>query len=275
MGENRTHQVRGLIAGLLLLLMPLVGGCRSGNTVALSTADFPKGTGFVQHTLVVAGQSHDLWMFVPKTYKPGVKTPAVLFLHGLFEAGTDGKQCLTAGLGPVVAERRDTWPFITIFPQSTGTWQGEDRDRLAIAALDFAQRKYTVDQDRVILAGLSYGGLGTWEIGARHPERFAALVPVSGFSAADQARKLATLPVWAFSYSGDIFVSSSCSQDMCAAINSRGGRAKFTEFVGIGHDGWDRAVADSDVVNWMLEQRRRSFAPANAPGSGTTVAGVQ
>jgi predicted peptidase len=260
----------------LLLVVPLLSGCgSSGRAIAQSTAGFPTGTGFVQHTLMFDGQPHELWIFVPKHYIHGTRIPAVLFLHGLFEAGRSGDKCLTAGLGPVVAERRETWPFITIFPQSSGTWQGPERDRLAMAALDLAQRTYTIDPDRVILAGLSYGGLGTWEIGARHRERFAALVPVSGFKAIDRVQRLAGIPVWAFHYSGDIWVSSECSQDMCAAINSSGGKAQFTEFAGIGHDGWQRAVDESEVVKWMLEQRRGAFAATGARGSGTAVAGVQ
>jgi predicted peptidase len=251
---------------VLGLLAATSVGCQSGNAVAQSTDDFPKGTGFVQHSLTVDGQNHDLWIFVPKNYTSGKRTPAVLFLHGLFEAGTNGKKALTAGLGPVVAERRESWPFITIFPQSSGTWQGEERARLAIAALDLAQRKYTIDSDRVILTGLSYGGLGTWEIGATYRHRFAALVPVSGHRSMRNVESLAVLPVWAFSFAGDFWVSPNCSQDMCLAINDNGGKAKYTQLAGIGHDGWERAVEESDVVNWMLRQRR---------GGEITVAGVE
>src|SRR5262249_53964049 len=155
------------------------------------------GRGFIEQNVTVDGQSHTVWVFVPKDYRPGVKYPAILFLHGLFEAGNGGNKCVSAGLGPVIANQPEKWPFITIFPQSTGTWRGEERDHLAMAALDMAQAKYSIDSDRVVLAGLSYGGLGTWEVGARHRERFAALVPVSGHKATEDIDRLILLPVWA------------------------------------------------------------------------------
>src|SRR6185503_2437513 len=114
----------------------------------------------------------------------------------------------------------------TIFPQSTGTWCGDDRDRLAIAALDFAQREYSIDPDRVILAGLSYGALGTWQIGAKHTDRFAALVPVSGHRATELVERLVLLPVWAFDTRGDPIVSSKSSEEMCQELQKRGGIAR-------------------------------------------------
>lgn len=253
---------------MLVLLMWASAGCITTRSsgVATSTAAFPKGTGFIRHSVTVDGKPHVVWLFVPRNYKPTKSYPAIVFLHGLFESGATGERCLSAGLGPVIAKSPQDWPFITIFPQSTGTWRGDMRDRLVMRALDDAQARWSIDRNRVILAGLSFGGLGTWEIGARHPERFAALVPISGIRAADQVSRLTGVPVWAFSYSNDIWVDSSNSEYMCEQIRRRGGKARITEFAGIGHDGWGRAIHDSDLVKWMLAQKRS--APAT-PTAGT------
>jgi len=180
-----------------------------------------------------------------------------VFLHGLFEAGDGDSACLKGGLGPVIAQRPDRWPFITIFPQSTGTWQGPERERLALASLDYAQSKWSIDPDRVVLAGLSYGALGVWEIGARHPERFAALVPVSGHKATEWVERLVYVPIWAFSAKDDPYVAAAGSEAMCKGINERGGWARLTEFYGGDHDCWEQAVRESNLVNWMLLQHRR------------------
>ena len=40
------------------------------------------------------------------------------------------------------------------------------------------RRAYPIDPERITLTGLSMGGGGTWAIGLRHPELFAALAPV-------------------------------------------------------------------------------------------------
>lgn len=257
-----------IVLFLAILLLVVAGGCQ-GSIIA-STRAFPPNTGFLKHSYAVDGDRHEMWIFVPRDYTPARNYPAIVFLHGLFEAGSDPDACLNAGLGPVIARDPSSWPFITVFPQSDGTWKGERRERLVLKSLDFAQSKYAIDPDRVILAGLSYGALGTWEIGARNTDRFAALVPVSGHRATELVERLVMLPVWAFAVTGDLFVSAQSSQEMCEQLQARGGRAKLTAFKGVGHDCWDRAVAESNLVGWMLAQRRRSpsdAAPALA-GAG-------
>jgi predicted peptidase len=256
---------------ILLGLLPLLaaGGC-SGAHVAASTKTFPEKTGFVQRPILVDGVSTNVWVFVPPDYTPNRMYPAILFLHGLFEQGSDGSaNVLSAGLGPIIARAPERWPFITIMPQSNGTWRGPERDRLAMAALDDAVKHYMIDRQRIILAGLSYGGLGVWEIGARHPDRFAALVPVSGLSDDEAAKNLASVPVWAFASEGDPIVSSGNSVNMCHDIQAGGGRARVTLFKGGQHDCWAQVVDDTEAVRWMLMQTRNPRAIlARSRGSG-------
>jgi predicted peptidase len=240
-------------------------GCQSGAMVVQSTESYQPGTGFTRHEVMVDGQSHAVWVFVPKDYNPAQRYPTILFLHGLFEAGSGYNSPVSAGLGPVIAKDPDKWQFITIFPQSDSTWRGDEHDKIAIAALDFTEANWSVDRDRVILAGLSFGGLGTWEIGAKHSDRFAALVPVSGISATEQIQNLVLLPVWAFAYRGDPWVRPQSSEEMCKGITGHGGQARLTEFDGVGHDCWDKAVAQSQLVPWMLQQRRRPIAQTSVP----------
>lgn len=253
--RNRRNRVHGGWALLLLVIFGLGAGCR-GDAVVRSTHGFPEGTGFTRHVIEVDGIARPVWVFIPKDYSPARTYPTILFLHGLFEAGSGYDNAVSAGLGPVIAKNPDAWPFITIFPQSDGTWKGEAREHIALGALDYAETHWSVDQDRVILAGLSYGALGTWQIGAKHSDRFAALVPVSGHRATDLVERLVMLPVWAFAFSGDPIVKAQSSEQMCSEISQHGGVARLTEFFGVGHDGWDKAVSESNVVSWMLEQRR-------------------
>jgi predicted peptidase len=253
---------------LLAALCCTLGGCAGGSHVAKSTREYPQETGFVQRQVKVDGQVQTVWVFVPTGYNLNTMYPTILFLHGLFEQGNGNgdTNVLSAGLGPVIARNPQNWPFITIFPQSTGNWKGEDREKLALAALDDVQRHYMVDPDRVILAGLSYGGLGVWDIGAANKHRFAALVPVSGFSDLDVAKTLRGINVWAIAAEGDIFVNPQNSKSMCDAIQAAGGRAQFTELPGGSHDCWAQAVEQTDVINWMLTQRRNPVAMLAADG---------
>ena len=82
---------RRATGGLLVLSLLLIGlllqvGCHgNGETIARATADFPPGTGFLTHDdVIVDGTSHQVCVFIPKSYDPGRRYPAILFLHGLF-----------------------------------------------------------------------------------------------------------------------------------------------------------------------------------------------
>ncbi|MBC8106709.1 MAG: hypothetical protein H7Z14_08985 [Anaerolineae bacterium] len=268
-----SHRWRAL-SPLLVTMWLLLSGCQ-GRHVSKSTADFPAGTGFIRQEVLVDGTPRPVWVFIPKNYRASERYPAIVFLHGLFEAGKDGESSLSAGLGPVIAESPGTWKFITIFPQSSGTWRGEERERLVIAALDSVEEHWSVDRDRVTLAGLSFGALGVWQIGARHPDRFAALVPIAAPRATELAQRLSLLPIWAFNFRSDLVVPSASADEMCQEITARGGAAKQTKFDGVGHDCWSRAVAESDLVDWMLHQRRVIARVYNSPAPTAPVADVR
>lgn len=252
--------------GLLAILVVVSAGCNYTGTVKKSTADFAPGTGFIlDKTVTVDGKTYACPVFVPASYKPGQKFPAIIFLHGVLEKGNDGKN-VGKGLGPIIAKQPRTWPFVTIFPQSPGDWQGEDKARLVMAALDMGVREHGVDPDRVILTGLSNGGQGTWLVGAAHRDRFAALVPMGGHKAYEVVPQLTTIPIWCFHNDMDMLVGSGQSKEMCKRINEAGGNAKLTTYGGLhgdmNHNVWDQAYSEPELVPWMLGQRRNGVASA-------------
>ncbi len=243
-------------------------GCTTGSSVRRSTNEFPPGTGFLTRTVTVDNKERKYAVFIPRDYatnSANKRYPTIVFLHGFFESGRDATRCLSAGLGPVIAKDPHNWPFISIFPQTMGSWRGAANERLVIACLDDVEKNFAVDEDRIILSGLSFGGRGTWEIGANHRHRFAALVPMSSDTAYEVAGRLTNIPIWAFHYSGDPIMSAAGSERMVRKIQEAGGNARLTEFNSFGHDCWTRACTETDVINWMLRQRRLDSAQAAIP----------
>ena len=130
---------------------------------------------------------------MPLAYDPKMAYPVIIFLHGMGEGGNDAHANMRVGLAPFVHDKEATFPFICIFPQSaSGGWNENSEAAVdVIAELDQVSSEYHVDQDRVILTGLSTGGYGTWAIGAKYKDRFAALVPMGTPAAGDSARRQA------------------------------------------------------------------------------------
>ncbi|MFW5925927.1 MAG: extensin family protein, partial [Myxococcota bacterium] len=72
-------------------------------------------------------------------------------------------------------------PFIVVAPTGFGQvmwrWMGE-RDVLDV--ITDVQRHYSVDADRIVLGGLSNGGVGAYALGMRHASKFAAVQAMAG-----------------------------------------------------------------------------------------------
>ena len=232
-------------------ILPVLG-C-SASRVDWSNPAFPSGTGFLTKGLEHERRVHNYSVFVPRNYNPRGHYPVILFLHGLFESGDDGRKCVTVGLGPAVARRAATFPFIVVFPQSTGDWRSESAVQLAMGTLNQVLRDYpAADRGRVFLTGISTGGDATWAIGARYPARFAALIPISSGPSLTDAVKLTGLPIRAFHNQVDPFRSAGIVREMCQRINQAGGNATYTEYPEFGHDSWTQAYGDEGLFDWMM-----------------------
>jgi predicted peptidase len=100
------------------------------------------------------------------------------------------------------------------------------------------------------------GGYGTWDLAARRPELFAAAVPICGGGDVKMADKLAKVPIWVFHGDKDGAVPVERSREMIAAIEKAGGKPKYTEYKGVGHDSWTATYRDPKVIAWLFEQKR-------------------
>ena len=209
----------------------------------------------------------DYLLFLPDGYGADSKKrwPLILFLHGAGERGSDVWNVAKHG-PPKFDTTATNFPFIVVSPQCPDgkIWS----DELALALLDEIEAKYPVDTHRVYLTGLSMGGYGTWSLGTKHPERFAAIAPICGggelipiilaqdFDKA-QLAELKKLGVWAFHGGKDPVVPTAESERMVNALKQAGCKdVKLTIFPEAQHDSWTQAYADPELFTWFLKHSR-------------------
>ena len=225
---------------------------------------------FLVRSVVVDGAPRKYQIWVPAAYDASHKWPAILFLHGSGERGSDGTKQITVGLGPALSKVDPQ--AIVVFPQCPENvrWVGRIPTRIAIAALDATEREFAIDKKRVALTGMSMGGAGVWHLAAAFPKRWSALAPVCAYvhrppaipeieaisnETFDQfAKRLPHVPIWIFHGADDTTVPVEESRQMARAL---GPRAGYTEFAHTGHNAWDPAYQQTHVVQWLVEQRRR------------------
>lgn len=235
-------------------------------------------TGFLDRTVTVAGKVYRYQVYVPADYAAQAKWPAILFLHGAGERGTDGLRQTNVGIGAAIRENPKRFPAIVVMPQvpPDSQWVGTPGD-MAFTALTQTMSEFHVDADRVYLTGLSMGGHGTWYVAYRHAGTFAAVAPIcgwipdmpmfkgsvpvvptdSGAPVQAVARRLAKTPIWIFHGEMDPVVPVSGSREPAAALKAAGGDVRYTEFLGLGHNSWDAAFGSDEFTRWLFAQVRR------------------
>lgn len=232
-------------------------------------------TGFLDRSVTVAGERYSYQVYVPRNLPRG-RPPIILALHGAGERGSDGLLQTQVGLASAIRNKVDRWPAIVVFPQVRADRLWQNSLDVAMAALAAAEREFRTDPKRVYLAGLSMGGNGSWALGYRYPDRFAAIVVVCGFvkpigirdyqpivpaSEGDPyaavARKLARTPVWIVHGDKDDVVPVEDSRAMAAALKAVGGNVTFKELKGVNHNAWDPGYSDAALPEWLFTQRQR------------------
>ena len=206
----------------------------------------------------------DYLVYVPKGRRAArSRWPLVVFLHGMGERGSDPSLVTKHG-PPKLAEAGRDFPFVLVAPQCPlrSLWTLE-LDSLA-ALLKEVIRLHDVDTSRIILAGLSMGGFGTWHMAVEHPRAFAAIVPVCGGAESalgfpERVKVLKDVPVWAFHGAKDATVPIRESQQLVDALLQAGNGARLTVYPKAGHDSWTRTYNNPGLYEWMLKQRNEGF----------------
>lgn len=205
-------------------------------------------------------------LYLPKDYaaKKNEHWPLMLFLHGAGERGTDVQR--VAIHGPMSLVKRGTnFPFIIVAPQCPDN-QRWDTEAL-MQLLEHVTAQHAVDTNRIYLTGLSMGGYGTWSLGLKYPEKFAAIAPICGggniidmvLAGPEHEAALRALPIWAFHGAKDPVVPLAESERMVNYLKTRAQHpdVKLTVYPEAEHNSWTEAYNNPKFYEWLLAQRRK------------------
>ena len=205
------------------------------------------------------------------------KVPLVIVLHGGGGCG-DSLESLQKIKGQSQGvsrgiERYKKGPCIVVAPQclrrtSNGeknTWTPKDLNYF----LEHLLATLPVNADRVYLTGVSMGGYGSWAWGGHSPENFAAISPIVGgigpggpkdvtADLKQWAKKLASVPVFAFVGALDRVVPAERSERMVAAIRAAGGKqVQLRSYRDVGHNAATVTFRSEEFYEWMFSQNRK------------------
>jgi predicted peptidase len=214
----------------------------------------------------------------PANIKKNAKYPLLVFFHGAGGRGDDNSRQLVDAGGIKAFEKeglrtkRQSYLFAGQVPKGE-RWVDvhwnllghrmpkvpSDSMRMALEALDafVSDKKNQVDPNRIYVMGLSMGGYGTWDAIQRRPDFFAAAVPICGGGDKRLGGKISKLPIWAWHGDKDTVIKPSRSREMIEAIREAGGKPKYSEIKGRGHNSWTDTWNSADLWNWLYSQKRK------------------
>lgn len=158
---------------------------------------------------------------IPNDYEPDTARPLVIALHyGGINHQHFGRGVLTGLVEPGL---RSMSAIIAAPDSPRGGWSDENAEAIVIDLLDFLVETYRIDPTRIVITGFSMGGMGTWYIAARNPDRFTAAIPVAGAPrnvSDDELLGLAGMPLYAIHSLADTVVPIGPTEQAVATLRA-------------------------------------------------------
>jgi membrane-associated protease RseP (regulator of RpoE activity) len=124
------------------------------------------------------GVEHLFAVNVPDTYDPARRYQVRIQLHG----GVGGRATnAPVGNGTVGALTGAEQIYVVPYAWAAAPWWGTDQVLNLAAIVDRVKRLYNVDENRVVLSGVSDGATGALYVAMRETTPFASILPLNGY----------------------------------------------------------------------------------------------
>lgn len=198
------------LAAIILATVLARGGAILGQETASQEATTSK-LGQIQtrtYDFKAAGKEMEYTLFVPSGYQEDRETPLIVALHGL---GSNPRQIIRY---PGLTRLAEEHGYIVVAPMGYNSrgWygsRGQTSDRSepenlgelsekdVMNVLGIVRGEFNVDPNRIFLMGHSMGGGGTWHLGIKYPNLWAALAPIAPaiYRSTDELQGIKHIPV--------------------------------------------------------------------------------
>lgn len=222
-------------------------------TLLFSVLSFAQSdiTGTIKTEVMV---KHELGYALHKPANTKENKPLIVFISGDGEKGTDIEKVKING--PLKYLKTHQLDAYVLAPQckEDENWDIESINELILKI----QKENKIDPNRIYVTGLSSGGWAAWNLALSYPDKFAAIVPISGFVdliELESVCKIATIPTRIFHGLLDDVVKVDYAITIYKELKKCNAKdVQLTIFDDAGHDSWSRVYDNPEIYNWMFKQ---------------------
>lgn len=199
---------------------------------------------------------------VPEGYDKNTKYPLLIMLHG---SGSDDRDMLS---GTPLSENN----FIEIAPFGRGTSNCFTTDSAQIdikEAIDDVIKNYSIDTNKIIIAGFSMGGYGAYRTFYEYPDLFKAIAVFSGhpslatkwigegypdFLDDKYLKRFKNIPVFIYHSKNDLNCPFNLTEDLVKKLITVGAKVEFVITQESGH-----GIIDKENIGKYYEWLKKIF----------------
>ena len=180
---------------------------------------------------------------MPYLFKTGqAGNPLFVFLHGAGEKGCQAADLQHNTCDSSLTKYKPNWHLLQCCcPTGVASWP---RD-IVHACIQKIVQQHKIQS--VILAGISMGARGVFELAYTYNEYYAAYISVAGFGIPNLASNLNNTPVWLAHGEHDRTVPIKRARDMHAALS----HAHLQSYQKLGHNCLEESLNDPALWEWL------------------------
>ena len=215
---------------------------------------FPK---FKSGTYTKDGSTLKYRYYLPENYDSSVSYPVVMFLHGETRKGNDNEKQLynSQDLFDKVIEQESTNPCILVAPQCSADSNWTDLSDMIDGVVKDIQNQYSVNSEKIYIAGYSEGTEGCYKVASDNPDKYAGIIAIAGKGDTTSAQAIAknNTGVMIFAGSEDDTEINNSSKAMYKALVENGAtNVEYKEIYGEGHNILKSAANTSGLLDWLF-----------------------
>ena len=180
-----------------------------------------------------------------------------MFLHGETRKGNDNEKQLynAQDLFDKVIEQESTNPCILVAPQCSADNSWTDLSDMIDGVVNDIQNQYSVNSEKIYIAGYSEGTEGCYKVVSDNPNKYAGIIAIAGKGDIMSAQAIAKNNTGVMIFAGsedDMEINDSSKAIYKALVENGATNVEYKEIYGEGHNILKSAANTSGLLDWLF-----------------------